>query len=360
MTLETSAVINSQSWQTFSPHPIRANQPLPPRPTHRFRLISYEKSEHVWSYVGKIAIITRNLLNAAANNCRNVLNVSKDFPAQVKNITTHMKLLSIVGIPFSLVDLKSNVQKVLKSFLLNDKEGVVLGSLSLSIIAADAFDSLTTFINTALTVASLNPIKAFSTISLPMAFAMSGLGVVSRTVQIAKSVMLYKNIRQYSLNSLNSEKYKNKISLKNFVEEKIGIDAKSKLNELPSVLMELEKIQAQKKAALLRHAPIEVLKELEGLLEMFALEINHDPHPELSHDKSEKILAVLKKIQFHLQKKIKIDALGILANLVIIAALVLLSIGTGGALPFLLLFGGFATRLVALAYKDLAKNTEAK
>jgi len=47
-----------------------------------------------------------------------------------------------------------------------------------------------------------------------------------------------------------------------------------------------------------------------------------------------------------------VGALGLLANLTVISALVLFSIGTAGARPFVLMAMAFVIRLISLIYQD--------
>ncbi len=223
--------------------------------TNRFCPITFAQCEHAWSYIGKIAILSRHLMNAAANQQHLVSWSDADFPHRIKNISTHLKLLSIVSVLFSLADLISTAQRIFKSFLLKDKEGVALGALSFVIIAADTFDSITTFVNSALSIASLPPIEAFSAIGLPIAFAVAGMGTLSRAIQIAKALHLYLSIDQ-------------------------------------------------------------------------------------SNDK------------LILERKMKIEGLGILANLSIISGLILFSISAAGSVPFLLLALGFMIRISSLIYQE--------
>lgn len=195
----------------------------------RFYDFSYAQSEHYWSYLGKINIAARHLLNAAAQDLRTTAWFGPGFPQKVKKLTTHMKLLAIVSVFFSLNDLSSAVQKISRGMRHNDNEGVVLETLTAAIIAVDAFDSLTTFVNSTLAIASLNQIQAFSRLGLPMAFIIVGLGTISRIIHSVKTYNLFKSVAQ---DVFSEEKCKNKDFIRSFLAEKVGIgnEAEKKAN----------------------------------------------------------------------------------------------------------------------------------
>lgn len=186
---------------TFNPHissilvETSVDLKCPYQAINRFCQLSYAQYEHAWSYIGKIAILSRHLMNAAANHRDIVSWACDDFPLRIKHITTQLKLLSVLSVIFSLYEIKQTAERVFKSFLQNDKEGVALGALSLAIVSADTFDSITTFVNSALAIASLPPVESFSAIGLPLAFAIAGMGTLSRAIKIAKAFNLYRNLK---------------------------------------------------------------------------------------------------------------------------------------------------------------------
>ncbi|MFI5344635.1 MAG: hypothetical protein ACHQUC_10510 [Chlamydiales bacterium] len=321
----------------------------------RFSRITFKQLEHIWSYVGKIVLISRNLLNAAARSPCILSLVSENFPHKIKNITTRMKLFSIVSVPFSLADINATSQKILKSFSMDDKEGVALGLLSLAIIAADAFDSLTTFINAALTIAGIDPIKLISSIDLPVAFAIAGMGTLSRTIQIAKTYSLYRKINSEILQKPDGE---NRTILKKFLKRTLGVDQVKKLTksiELSQINQttgaNIEKFKEKMKAAILRAAPNEAVLELERLLDT----LKSSKIEPCTNEETKNRIDSLNKIQELLRKKMRVDALGIFANVTVLSALRLFYIGIATTLPFLLLASAFSVRIVSLVYQDLNK-----
>lgn len=238
---------------------------------NRYKILSYSTCEHLWSYLGKIVLLIRSLLNIAIRNSYIIAAAGKNFPQTVKDTITRMKLFSIVSVPFSLVNLDSTVRKIFNSFLLNDREGMALSTLSFTIIAADVIDSVTTFINASLALSSANPIGIFSALGLPLGFTMSGLGTISRTIQVAKAANLYRNI---------------------------------------------------------------------------------DKEISVTSEQQDQMLEFQKNIQQHHAKKMKVDTLGIIANLFTLSALIFFTFGSVTALPHVLKSVSFSIRLGALYYQD--------
>lgn len=322
---------------------------------------SIKACAHSWSYLGKIALLARQLLNAAANNtvflCKASKNLqftcetAKKLPGHIKNVTTHMKLLSVVGFIFGVFDLKAANQKLLNNVFYKDKEGIALSAISVTIMAADVLDSITTFVNTTLTLRSMKTVGAFSALGLPLGYIMSGLGIVSRTVQIAKSCQLYHKIQS----GVAFDKSFNREWLKTFLEKEWGLEGDLKellaipLDQLTSAHKnQIQTLKEKNRAAILRAAPGDAVKDLETLLSMFDESTEETWGPE----KMSQASTILRNIQEHLRKKMTIDTLGILANLFSLAALTIFTIGNAGSLPFLLLAIAFAIRLAALIYQD--------
>lgn len=287
----------------------------------------YTCSEHIWSYVGKGVIFTRHVLNAISKSCHLVTLSCNSLSDRVKHITTCMKLFSLVSVPFSVVTLKLTASKIIRSYDIDDREGVCMGSLSFMLISTDAFDSLTTFVNAALALSSRPVIGLFSDLGIPLGFTMAGLGTVLRTINIVKA-------RRFGINLAQTR------SCKAFLEEKLGIKEREALKIVEKADLLIEK----KRAQLMRDTSGDIVKLLEKLYSKF--QTNDNPS-------SVEIGELLNEVQAQLRKKIAVDALGIGANLFIAAALYLFCIGSEGAKPFALLATAFFTRLVALVYQDL-------
>lgn len=334
--------LNSTSYASFSPM----------SSSNKFKNLSYAECEHIWSYGGKLNLLLRNFLNAAARSPMVVFFVGKASSCTMKTLVTRLKLLSIVSVPFSLVDITSISQKMGKSFSINDKEGLLMSSLSLTMTASDALDSFSTFTNSLLTVSSGDPIQLFSLIGLPLGFIIAGTGTVSRTIHVAKGLNLYKNIQP---ESFLKEKNVDKAILKKELEEKLGIDEVQKLiNSLaskemdPTNLKKIEQLNEKKKASILRSIPKDAMPAFERLFAMFDVQDSSV----FTDQELEEVFNNLRNIRMHLEKKMRVDSVGILANFIVISALVLFSMGIVNAQPFLLMATAFTIRLISLAYQD--------
>lgn len=317
----------------------------------RFTVPAYSKCKHAWSYLGKINIIARQSLTAAAKSAHLIALAGMKFPKILGEVTTRMKLFAVVSIPFSLDDITSTAKKILTSLYVNDKEGIVLSTLSFTVIAADIVDSFTTFFNAAMTLCVGAPLAFFSAMGLPLGFTMAGVGTISRTIQVAKSALLHRAINKEVL----SEKSLNKESLKAFLEKTLGIneEMKSLLTISPEQLTEKQKSRIQllkdnNKAAILRAAPAESLNEMESLLAM----LEESPEGSFSPEQQKEITDRFKTIQAQIIKKMNADGMSICANLFSLAALTLFTIGSSTPTPFILLAISFSIRLAVVYYQD--------
>ena len=257
---------------------------------NKFQQLSYKQCEHLWSYGGKTVLLFRNFLNVIARSSFTAVLAGTSYPCKIQKVVTHLKLFSIVGVPFSLVDLKSSLNTFFGKTQL-----LTTDVLSFVLLIADTVDSTSTFINSSLTLNGMPTIEALSSMGLPLGFMMAGIGTISRTIQIARSCHLYK-----------------KMNVKSYQEE----------------------INEEKKALLQRIIPKDALIALENLL------------------KREEVSQSLETIQGHLEKKIHIDLIGILANVTILFALSLFSVGITNAYPFSLMTIAFMIRLASVFYQD--------
>lgn len=285
----------------------------------------YQKADYTWSYLGKVIILTRHLLNAASKSCQLISLLGNDLPERVKKTTTHLKLFSIVGIPFSLNSLKSTSEKIFKNYQANDKEGVLLSSLSFTIVAIDLFDSTTTFVNTALELSARAPIASLSALGLPLGFAMSGLGTLSRIIQVAKACHVYRSVANVRKEML--EVFLDKQLSINQIQAKIAAPLTEKTLKTISGEIELK------------------LRKLHGL-------INGDKSEPFTDKQKNEISQILDDIQGDMKKKLVIEGMGIFANTLTISALYLFCLGSASSTPFLLLASSFSMRISSLLYQD--------
>lgn len=318
----------------------------------QFEMISYARCEYLWSYGGKMALITRNLLNAVARSSYTVFIADAELPNKIKNFATRMKLLSIVSVPFGLVDLKTIVYKTFNSLSLSDHEGLAMAALSFTMTAADVFDSVTTFVNSLLVVMARTPIGLFSSLGLPLGYLISGTGTVSRTIQIAKAFSLFRNINSEAIPDISN---RSKADIRKYLVEKLGIAREENLINLlscgqmdQSVREKIERLKERSKAIILRLIPKDVMHDFDKLFALFEVESDKpftDKEAIAVHDN-------LTRICLQLQKKMSLDLLGIAANLIIISALALFSMGITSAWPFLLMALAFTIRLFMLVYQE--------
>ncbi|MBN9377239.1 MAG: hypothetical protein BGO14_09100 [Chlamydiales bacterium 38-26] len=346
--MSSVSILNNQATPIYAFPPIPKKQSV----AHVFNVIA-KHAEHVWSYLGKISLISRQILNATSTSIRLMCHQGKDIKGTLKSVITHMKLLSIVGVPFSILDVKNLAIKIFHDFLNRDKEGIILSTLSVTILLADIFDSLTTFVNSVLAAASV-PISILASVGMPLAYVMSGLGIVLRTIQIARGAHFYKEVKHQLL---SKDKFKDRNVLQNFLEKKLGIDKERHFhNNHPHDIKNLERLKARNKAALLRSAPAEAVKELRFLFSL----LENDSTKNLDDQLLKQISNSLEKIQHHLRKKLRVDLLSLLANLITTTALILFTIGTGGAAPFILLATSITVRLSIVIYQDILKKKNTK
>jgi len=325
---------------------------LPSNLQDQFQPLSFGEFERFWSYGGKLSMLTRNLLNAMIRTPYIVCLAGVNSADSMKSTVIHMKLLSIVSVPFSLVDMKALIKKISNSFMINDQEGAALSSLSFAITAGDAVDSVSTFVNSVLTVSARASIGILSAIALPLGLSISVTGTFSRTIQIVKTFSLYQRIH---ISNFSEDKYRNKALFKQGLEEGLGISEEQRLIDLLSfgpmtqdILDSVERLKEKKKSIILRSIPKEAKEDFEKIFKLLGAE----GAEVLTDNELELALESLKNIQSHLEKKMTVGALGLLANLTVISALVLFSIGTAGARPFVLMAMAFVIRLISLIYQD--------
>lgn len=311
----------------------------------------YAKSNQAWNYVGKIALVSRYLLNALASSCRFIANCP-DTAKKIKDLTTQMKLLSLASFFFSAPDLKTSSQKIAVNLENRDKEELALNSLSFTIITLDVFDSITTFINSSLTIASKPTVALFSMLGKPVGFSMTSLGIVSRTVQIWKSYRMHRDIKKM----LSTPQEGLKLALHEFLKKNLGLTQSdkelllklSKTHGKKESRAEMKRLLERKKEAVLRAAPPEVLDELRQLFSM----VKNQANTPLTEAETQLIGKSLDKVKGLLTKKMKVSALGILANLFILAALLYFTYSLHSVKPYLLLAASFLLRLGNSLYQD--------
>lgn len=304
-------------------------QAVKPSPAKRL----YDKVDQVWSYLGKTTLLTRQVLNATLRTCY-LVSLCCRTKEQIQRVIARLKLFSIVGVPFTVSSIQATAEKVFKGYHNRDREGVLLGSLSLVIMSTDFVDSLATFTNAVLALFEKPPVKLLSDLGMPIAFGLTTLGGFSRTMQLLNTHRLYRELHgiQGGRNGLTE-------NLKSYLNEKLGV------TELESKT-EVQKLLARKRASLLRQAPASAVKELD----MLAAKLS-DPQSKLTQ---EEIKDSLNKVASSLKKKMIVDAGNLFASMLTFVALCLFFTAAPAVMPFLLLATSYSLRLGFLAYQDFA------
>lgn len=316
----------------------------------------HSTAEHIWSYLGKVTSLVKSILSAISASPVILALRGSEYISKIKNVTSQMKFLSIIGLTFSVINVIQTALKLFKSISIKDYVGVVLTSLSIAQLLGGIFDSVTTFVNAILSAAAV-PLQILSSVAVPLGFALSGLGIILRTMQIARGAHLFKQIKN---ELINDEKFKDKNVLINFLQKKLGIDKELEFERAhPEDIKNLERLKEKNKAVLLRSAPAGVVKELNELLTMVENIDNENLPPEALEDISNR----LEHIQHLLKKKMKMDVIALLANFISLVAVILLTVGSFGVAPFILLAVAGAIQLslvLAQDYKPKAPASEQK
>ena len=293
----------------------------------------YKKCDKAWSYLGKIMLFTRSSLNATLQSSRFTL-IPKGQECKVTGVVTHLKVFSVISIPFAIANIPATVQKIFKSFQLNDKEGAALASLTFVLIMGDMLDTVATFLNAAIALAYKTPIQFFSVIGLPLAFGLVSLGSISRTVQLVKTHQVYKKFKMKVLSNINKDSKQDEIKevLQDFLEKKIG-------NEL-------------KKAKFQRALPPEVLDKLESLMKLC------QEDQELDAETVHEIVKDLMEIKEKFKEKMAFDISNLFANALAFTGLCLMLTGAPAAIAFVLFAIAMAIRIALLIKQDFFQRKE--
>jgi len=333
--------------QTVSPAP--KDFPIPPTRASR---VSYSACSKAWGYLDKVTTLGRHTINTLGNNLRLGLLIGKDSSKHITTIGVRLDFISAVGLPFALFSLQDFGRKIINSFGLSDKEGLALNSLYLSATLLGIFETVATTINTGLTLASKAPIALFSTLGLPIGFAVYGLNFISASINTVKAVCFYRKVNR---ELLEGKKFENKTDLKNFIDQTIGITQKE-LDVITSQNLNGEEKEAkitylrdQRMASVLRSAPKDSVDELNSLFEMLKTHKGET----FSTSESLQIANSLEKAQSHLRKKITLDSLSVVINLISIVGLTLFLASNVAWLPFIVLGTACVIRLGVFIYRDL-------
>lgn len=314
--------------------------------------VVYGSAEHAWSYVGKISSLTRNLINAAAKSTKITALTGGKIAKHAPTITNSLRLLSIISMPFTLVSIKNTTMGIFNHLRNRDAEGLVLGSLSLTMLATDAFDSVTTFVNAALSLASLPTVGLFSTIAIPVGLLGSGIGSILRLVSLGKGVHLHEQIRKNIISQSDPEAAA--AALKEFLDERLSVSPEEKERILTKcggnqkkADKRINRLLKRKKAALLRSASSGAAKEMQKLYTLL------NEEGALEAKDLEEVIKDLNKIQGSLRKKVILDVVGLVANILTISALIMFLTGFINPLPYILLVIAVCIRILMLLAQEI-------
>lgn len=299
--------------------------------------IVIEKCESVWSYLGKTMVFTRHVLNVVLKNSYRFTVGCKNFDNRITSAIAHLKVFSIVGVPFSLMAIPNTAQKIFKNIQSNDKEGAALTSLSLVVITADIMDSMSTIINASLTLASKVPLEILSTIGLPLAFTVVGLGSLLRSVQLAKTYLFYRNLKKEVFSNIDPTSLNHKEVedlLWKYLNKNLGND-----EQTPS-------LKNLKKAKLLREAPAVAVEKFEEIIDLLK------KYQELNVEQIENILETLDQIDLKFKQKMSIEIGNLIANALTFIGLCLFFAVVPAGLSFIFFAVAVVIRIALLAYQN--------
>jgi hypothetical protein len=301
-----------------------------------------------WEYVGKSIRLTRNLLNATMRTIRWIYSECKDIEPRIQKVVDRLKLFSIVSVPLTISKIPEQIRKIGKSIQLKDREGVLLSTLSVTVLAVDGFDSLMLFVNAILLKFSYASIGWISAIGTPMTLSVVGIGSISRGIRLIHLLNFLRDIDRKLITliknkNLSPEELRS--VLNDFLESRLGsaADRSRRKQELKSEIEEL------KEAVLERNTNAKTVSLLNSLMRL--LEANET----LSEDHATEILHHIEEIVQSLTHE-KIFKTGyLISNMITIIGLILLFVPIFPPLPYILLALSLALQLSLQFYHDSKK-----
>lgn len=332
------------------PHPIHLGQPvivdLQPISFHQTQRSSlsqrlhqaFKSCEHAWGYLGKSLLATRHFMNATARSAR-LFAIGSRGVQRIQKAVTGLKLFAIVSVPFNIAAIPSQMAKVGKHIHVKDGEGVVLASLSFSLIATDIFDSLTTFVNAVLQTFS-KPIPSWlSSLGMPIAVSMVTMGSIARRIRLIRlkefhSDLECKLIQKMSSGQLSAEELQQ--VLKAYLESNIGL---GEVGQQAAFHVERLEAIAERQS---NTRVLALLKELKTYIQ---------PDRALKEEDVSRITSVIQEMEKALRTEMGSQWAYLFTNLLNAMALTLFHISILPPLPFILL--GVSTCLRLLLHSEL-------
>lgn len=149
-------------------------------------LPTFENIKNAWSYTSKVVSISTNTLNAVSADCR-ISVLANLCPKSLKKTATVLKLTSIIGIPFDLVELKKTIDSTRISWKERCYRDAAVSAISLPILTLGVIDSTLTFINAVKSLKQLP--QVYTGFSLPAAAFMVVTGTATRSIKMIRAHM---------------------------------------------------------------------------------------------------------------------------------------------------------------------------
>lgn len=330
---------------------------------------AFATCDKISQYLTKTLYFTRGVLNASLRTCYRYSLGGKGLDIKVNSAITHLKVFSIIGIPFSIAAIPDAAKHIYKNVKLRDKEGSALASLSFVLLTADLFDSVSSVINSGLTLASKVPIGILSSIGMPLSFGLVGLGTVVRSIKLAKTQLLYRKLQKEVFVSVDHKNPNDKQiyrALSKFLDKNLGVPEKKMkrlknlyekldkmsekeiIHEIEIIQKEFDRLKALSRAKLLRSASPEVVEKFEQIFDIIK------QNKAMTPDQTKEILDKLDGIVSKLKKKMAIDVGNLIANAFSLVGLCLLLTVAPAALAFVFFAAAALLRILLLAYHDIS------
>lgn len=301
-----------------------------------------------WGYAGKTLLATRYHLNAIARNTTLVGLLPTDAPDKIKSSVLHLKLFSIIGVPYKISDLSNLSSSFVKSVLINDREGIAITSLTFALLIADLFDSIQSYLNAMLALTLTTPFEILPAAAMPAGLIMSCSGTILRITRITKACNLHANLTVFKgkaenerisflKDSLGIAELEHEIkAMKQLVDtlQRAGSDTK------PEVIG-IQLLMEKKEAILARMIPKEAKHDYAKLMEL----LNQETVDKIQVEDAAEINSLVSNIQSHLVDKGLFEAVGLLSNILILSAIFCLTIGIVTSMPYFLFATAFTVRL---------------
>lgn len=310
------------------------------------KVITYNNFEKTWAYAGKIIVLQRSLLNAAARSPAVVSTLGIKFPEQARVIATHSKLCSILNVPVNYVEMSSMPGKIKQSYDGQDLEGLALGIFSLSITAGDTFDAMSTVLNSGLTVAGGAPIATLASFDLPLAISLTVAGIINRSVQMIKGYNIYRNLSSFNQNTSPLELLRQFEKIFGFNEgERLATLIKSSEEKDEASINALSMKRDSLFSRLIPSGGKEAATHYSNLMK--GIEADN-----LSHEQIGKAQRCIEIVRHHVFKKLKVDLIANVASLIALTALGMLFVGASTSLPFLIMATAMTIRILNVVYQN--------